>query len=98
MSFNRKAVCPRAGSDGYKSLSCCSPGIFLEPQLIEQSPKGRASLKSKDSCWGHTCIAGSLSFISRIMKKYGCCGFPSVMLRQWVPLNRLLTSEVQSAI
>ena len=76
------------------SFSCCSPRLFLKPQLIEQSPKGRASLKSRDSCWRHTCITGSLGFISPIIKEYSCCGFPYVMLRQWVLLDLLLTSEV----
>ena len=71
---------------------------FLSPQLIEQSSEGRASLKSRDSCWGHTCTAGLFIPISPTMKEYSYCGFPSVMLRQWVLLDLLLTSEVQNVI
>ena len=98
MSFSCEAVCSRAGSDGYKSFDCWSPTLLFEPQLIEQIPKGKAPLKSRDSCWGHACAIGSLILISHIMKKYNDYGFPSMMLRQWVSLDLLLTSEVQGAI
>ena len=91
-------MCSRAGSDGYKSFGRYSPWLLFEPQLIEQSSKGRASLKSRDSYWGYTYTDAHFVLINPIMKEYNYCDFPPMMLRQWVPLDLMLTSEVQSAI
>ena len=96
MSFSCETVCSRASSDGYKSFGCWSPRRLFEPQLIEQSPKYRVLLKSRDSYWGHACASGSLILISPIMKKYSSSGFP--IMRQRVSLDLLLTSKVQGAI
>ena len=50
MSFSYEAVCLGVGSNEYKSFGRYSPWLLFKPQLVKQSPKGRASLKNGDSC------------------------------------------------